>query len=306
MNRIAASPPPLFILGHWRSGTTLLHSLLARDLRFVAPTNYQTLFPSHFLLTERIAARITARFMPATRPADNIRFTWNAPAEDEIATLVLTGLSPYRDIALSSATREPLPNTPEQWSHWTNQWLNFLRKLQVPLAQPRRPLLKSPTHTGRIPRLLRLFPDAQFIYIIRNPYDVFASTRHLYHVLAASNNLGRPRPIDYDNEILHNYQQFYHAYHLHRALIPRNRCCEVRFEDLEADPVTILQSIYERLELDGFEDFKREIEPMLPEHRAYRKNHFTLSDETRALVYDNWKPAFRRYGYSPDPSAHPL
>src|SRR5260370_28128800 len=32
---------PLFILGIWRSGTTLLHNLLTRDERFAYPNNYQ-------------------------------------------------------------------------------------------------------------------------------------------------------------------------------------------------------------------------------------------------------------------------
>ncbi len=39
--RVRLDHPPLFILGHWRSGTTLLHNLLARDPQFVAPTTYR-------------------------------------------------------------------------------------------------------------------------------------------------------------------------------------------------------------------------------------------------------------------------
>src|SRR5262245_25743508 len=42
---------PVFVLGHWRSGTTLLHELLARDPRHAAPTTFDCLSPHHFLVT---------------------------------------------------------------------------------------------------------------------------------------------------------------------------------------------------------------------------------------------------------------
>src|SRR2546422_5967185 len=44
--------PPVFILGHWRSGTTHLHYLLARDQRFASPNTYQVSYPRTFLTTE--------------------------------------------------------------------------------------------------------------------------------------------------------------------------------------------------------------------------------------------------------------
>jgi hypothetical protein len=44
--------PPVFIIGHWRSGTTYLHELMHLDSRFVSPTTYQCFAPHHFLLTQ--------------------------------------------------------------------------------------------------------------------------------------------------------------------------------------------------------------------------------------------------------------
>lgn len=50
--RTAAEPirPPVFILGHWRNGTTLLHNLLAVDGRFAFPKVYEVVAPHTFLL----------------------------------------------------------------------------------------------------------------------------------------------------------------------------------------------------------------------------------------------------------------
>ena len=46
---------PIFVLGHWRGGTTLLHELLVLDERFTYPTSFACFAPNHFLITERLA-----------------------------------------------------------------------------------------------------------------------------------------------------------------------------------------------------------------------------------------------------------
>ena len=52
VRRTEIKQPPLFIIGHWRSGTTWLHELLALDDRFTYPTTYVCFNPNRFLLTE--------------------------------------------------------------------------------------------------------------------------------------------------------------------------------------------------------------------------------------------------------------
>ena len=76
---------PLFILGHWRSGTTHLHNLLAQDERFAYPNVWQVLNPHTFLSTERYSA-IMKLAAPKTRLIDNVAFSPDVPLEDEFAT----------------------------------------------------------------------------------------------------------------------------------------------------------------------------------------------------------------------------
>jgi len=64
--------PPVFILGHWRSGTTLLHEYLGLDPQFASPTTYQCFAPWHFLLTEGLIARYGNWLLPDRRPMDNM------------------------------------------------------------------------------------------------------------------------------------------------------------------------------------------------------------------------------------------
>jgi hypothetical protein len=70
--RNAQVTPPLFILGIWRSGTTHLHNLLARDGRFAYATTYQVFYPHTFLTTEKRNARLVGFFFPKKRPQDNV------------------------------------------------------------------------------------------------------------------------------------------------------------------------------------------------------------------------------------------
>ena len=76
---------PIFIIGHWRSGTTFLHELLAQDPQFASPNTFQAMNPQTFLLTEAIASRWLARLVPRRRPMDDMWLTFQSPQEDEFA-----------------------------------------------------------------------------------------------------------------------------------------------------------------------------------------------------------------------------
>src|SRR5581483_8900645 len=73
--RVSETEPPeiIFIVGHWRSGTTLLHELLCLDPRHVSPTTYECLAPHHFLLTESVLPRLLKFLMPERRPVDDMK-----------------------------------------------------------------------------------------------------------------------------------------------------------------------------------------------------------------------------------------
>src|SRR4029079_7278292 len=74
---------PLFVLGHWRSGTTLLHELLILDPRHTYPTTFECFAPNHFIWTEWFLAPLTRWLLPKKRPMDNMTAGWDLPQEDE-------------------------------------------------------------------------------------------------------------------------------------------------------------------------------------------------------------------------------
>jgi omega-hydroxy-beta-dihydromenaquinone-9 sulfotransferase len=297
--------PPVFILGHWRQGTTHLHNLMCLDARFAYPTTFQCCFPHTFLTSEVTASRLIAPLFPPRRPMDNVEWNLQSPQEDEFALLLTTLCSPYlawafprryqhyrQYLTLRSSCREDV-------ARWRSALLNFLKKLSW---KYRRPLvLKSPTHTARIRLLLEMFPDARFIHIRRHPLDTFVSTREMMLINNAMTRLQMDPFDDLDTLVIEQYQEMYDAYFAERELIPQGRLIDVSFEDLEREPVQQLQSIYEALQLPDFSIVKPTVRTYLASIAGYQKNKFKpLGDSLKARVHQAWQRNFDEWGYSPD------
>ena len=293
--------PPIFILGHWRSGTTLLHNLITLDPQFTYPNLYQVMYPGNFLLTERITTRLTGWILPETRPMDNIPAGWNLPQEDEMGLLVMTLMSPYLMLAHQGApdkTRrffDLKELTADERRRWQDAFLTFVKKLTVRSNKPI--VLKSPSHTYRIPILLEMFPDARFVYIYRDPYAVYSSAMHLRRTLFRENGLGKPNFVGMEEEIMQVYTSCIETYQRTNHLIPAARLCELKFEDLETDPLGQMRRVYDSLGLTGWNQMEPAIQKELPALNKYRKNSFDMDEETMRRVYSRWRSGFDIYGY---------
>ena len=293
--------PPIFILGHWRSGTTLLHNLITLDRQFTYPNLYQVMYSGNFLLTEKVVTRLTGWVLPKTRPMDNLPAGWTLPQEDEMAILLRTLTSPYLMLA-----HQGLPErysrffdlsqlTPDELRRWRETLMTFVKKLTVRDNKP--VVLKSPSHTFRIPILLEMFPDARFIYIYRDPYAVFSSGMHLRKTLFRENGLGRPNFEGLDEDILRVYSDCIETYERTKRLIPAGRLYEMKFEELEVDPLNEMRRVYESLNLPNWDLAEAGLRQELPALHEYRKNNFNMDEKTMRLVYSRWKSSFDLYGY---------
>jgi hypothetical protein len=70
------SKPPVFIIGHWRSGTTFLHELMSFDPQFCYVSLWNTLLPDSFLILNPLKDFLS-QFLPSTRPMDQVEFTFS-------------------------------------------------------------------------------------------------------------------------------------------------------------------------------------------------------------------------------------
>ncbi len=221
----AVEQPPIFVLGFWRSGTTLLHNLISSDPQLAYPNYYQCLYPHHFLSTEWWLAPPTARFLPDTRPMDNVAVGWDMPQEDEIALCVLSLASCYLQVLFHDRVdkyqrfHDMADCTEAERKAWMDSLDYLIRKLT--LKYQKRIVLKSPSHTFKIPYLLKLYPNAKFIYIYRNPYAVFKSAVHLRRTMYDENGMCRPDYGDLEERVFELYDLCFRDYERDKALIPQ-------------------------------------------------------------------------------------
>ena len=302
--RAAAPQPPLFILGIWRSGTTHLHNLLARDKRFAYPDFFEVFYPHTFLSTGWLNRGLLARFLPERRPQDNVRMAISEPQEDEFALNCLTQLSwvllwtlPRR----ASRYEQYLTfhrASPEDIARWQAALKWFVQKLTYQHGS--RPLvLKSPAHTGRVKLLLEVFPEARFVHIHRNPYDVFRSSLHSARSAIPWWTLQRPDLSGLEETTLAQYEELYDAYFADRSLIPAGRLHEIGYEDLVADPLATLRTSYDALRLPDFAVAEPAIREYLATIRDYERNRFaTLASPWKEEVARRWRRCFDEWGYA--------
>ncbi len=293
-------PPPVFLLGFWRSGTTFLHELFCRDARFGFPSTYACMKPAHFLLTEKsFQARVAKQ--PTLRPMDNMQYSWSSPQEDEFALLSMGAPSPYEALLIPSLMWHPralldLRDRPGDQDRWARTVQLFLRLLTV--QQNKAMVLKSPPHGFRLPLLPTSFPGARFVIIERNPYEVFASNLKLWRTLLDMYSLETFSPEDIERFVLA-------AYKIHEELIAEGvRALEpgtiarVRYENLVSQPLIELRRVYSELGLADFETVRPEMEKHVASVAAHQRNRFVLSPAQKTAVEDRWGSFLRDKGYS--------
>jgi hypothetical protein len=294
--------PPLFVLGHYRSGTTHLQNLLAVDPRFAFLNAYQASYPDTFLLTEEFSAKRLKSFVPRTRPFDNVAAGFDVPSEDDIAMTNATRISPYtgtvfprraahydRFLTLKHAT-------PEEIARWRGGLLTLLKKLTLKYGKPL--VLKSPPHTARVKLLLEMFPQAKFVHVHRDPYVVIQSTSNMMRLALDWLRLQSSEWVDWTQRALEQWREMHDAYFEQRSLIPAGQLHELAFTDVEGDPLAALRRIYAALDLPSFNEVETKIRDYLASIADYKKNKFREIDpELKARVAQYCRRGFEEWGY---------
>lgn len=302
VSRVKLKAAPLFILGHWRSGTTFLHELLIRDPAHTFPSTYQCFAPHHFVLTESWITPWTQGLLPSRRPMDNMAAGWQRPQEDEFALGNLGQPTPY--LSMLFPNRGPVyPEyldlgdlAPEELKAWQDALAGFFQRIAY--RDNRRIVVKSPAHTARVRTLLKMYPDAKFVHIVRDPFEVFASTVNLWKSLNEVQRLQATGDQAWIEEyVLDSMERMYRAFAEDRQLLGDDQLYDLRYEDLVEDPLGQLSRIYGQLDLGEFSSVEPAFIGHLAEVKHYRKNHHKLTEEACERVRNRWGAYLERYGY---------
>jgi hypothetical protein len=298
-------PPPLFILGSWRSGTTYLHTLLSADQRFGCPNLYETMFPHTFLLTEGWCRPLLQLLVPRKRFMDDMKMSLAEPHEDEMALAIMTQRSnmlawvfPERaDVYDRYLTFAEATN--EDRVAWKQALGWYVRKIAY--SSGKQVVLKSPSHTARIKLILETFPDARFLHIRRHPYDVYRSMCHMAGEVIPHWGLQAYSRDRIPQMVTEWYARLYNGFFDQRPLIPAGQYFELKFEELAADPLPQIASAYAALGLPDFSMAKGRVEAHVAAQREYKQNkHADLEPAVREMLARTWKRCFDAWDYPQD------
>lgn len=227
---------PVFILGLWRSGTTVFHELLNACGGWVTPRTWQCFNPSTCFLTG--PPRDTRS---VARPMDQGRIATLSPQEDEFAILLLGEPSVYRGLIdprrlsecgerLWSSNEGPLA-----------RWQDFLRGIAA--GGTERVLLKSPSHTFRLPLIRKVFPRAQFIWIGRHLGEAMASNARMWRAMMSTYALWECPTGELDRFLRNAVRACSAALGSCLADVPPERMLWVDYEALQTDAASVLRQV---------------------------------------------------------------
>ncbi|HEX6893036.1 MAG TPA: sulfotransferase [Chryseolinea sp.] len=278
-------PAPVFIIGHWRSGTTYLHYLMARDKQFGYCSNTDAFIPGALFVGRWLFRQIIAWRLPPTRPMDNVKLGADSPQEEEFAIMLLSKYSCYHAFVFPSMLRNLFTNNTMLSSgdvsainEWKEVYFRFVRKLSRRNGN-KRLLLKNPANTSRVMHLVSMFPKAKFIYLHRNPAEVRSSTARLLNSLIQANSLESFSHIDLDKEAEYLHESVIKAYEQQRHFPEPNNIVEVRYEDLVSQPLTTLGRIYFELNIPGFNSSIKAFNEFISEQKNYQPHVYEYNQK---------------------------
>jgi hypothetical protein len=304
--KVNLEKPPLFILGHWRSGTTLMHNLLTKDPNVGYMTTYQSVFPNN-LASKWMFKTFMRINMPNERPSDKVELNINFPQEDEFAFCNSQPYGYYNffyfpkqyDSFYKRAVHHDRLSE-KQIEDWYAAYDNMLKKAVIN-TDKKKLIIKNPVNTARIDKLLKLYPDAKFIYLYRNPITVFHSTQRFFQQLFPTLWLHEVDQPFMDQMILDVYNRVMNDYLEQKALIPPENLIELQFEEFEKQPLVEIERIYNQLWKDDFEAVKPYFSKYLESQKKHKKNKYAVEAAEIEMLQKHLGAHMERYGYGLPP-----
>lgn len=302
INSTKIASPPIFILGHWRSGTTYLHRLMLQDKNFGYISSFQAFFPQGSIGTSEVIQSQLKKIWPEVRMMDNVTYSPDVPEEEEYALANMQHFSFYNCWCFPKKMRASYKESvlldgisESHQNKFRKTFINILKKATF-IWGGKRLVVKNPANTARIPMLLSMFPDAKFIHIYRSPYDTYCSTKNFYKKLLPLYQLQDVSEQEIQENIFIFYRELMDRYFDTVNMIPPENFIEIKYEDFEQNELEELRRIYTYLNIPGFEEAKENFKKYIDSNSNYKKNEYVLDEDTKqeiemhwGLAVDKWK-----------------
>ncbi len=300
--------PPIFLIGHWRSGTTHLHNLLSRDPQFGYIDFGQTAMPWDMMGKKvELGRRLIDSVLPETRGYDNVKLSLDEPQEEEMALGNLNPIGYYNIYYFPRQTAEYARKalffegaSAGEIAAFEEAYAFLVRKLSF-VNRGKRLLFKNPPSTTRIALIRKLFPEAKFVHIVRNPYPVYRSSigkfPRLYNAFAWQDF----SQIDTHGFTLDIYEALMRRYLEDRDSLPPGDLFETSYEKITSDPLGEIARIYDALGIGGKDTALDHIGRYVETIKNYEPNEHRMSRRHVEEIQERWRFSFDHWGYPIEP-----
>jgi Sulfotransferase family len=292
---------PLFIVGLPRSGTTILHTLLAADCDHRAPLIWEVMFPSP-PTDEHADGRIRQ-----TRKSIGY-LHWLAPTFRHVHALGAE--LPQECIGLTSPSMlsdqfDTMYRIPSYRAWFLRQDLlpayrchhRFLQHLQY-RHSARRWVLKAPAHMFALPSLLSMYPDARFVQVHRDPLRAVTSVSSLVAILRSvfSDHVD---PVEIGRDALQYWSETVMNFLQQRNDLPTQRFCDITYSDIRRDPISAAGRVYDhfgwKLTGETEQRMRGVLEQQPPEENGFHRYdpaQFGLTEHAVASAFGSYAERF--------------
>ena len=307
ISRISIEQPPVFILGHYRSGTTFLHKLLASDPQFacIRGADFAHPFASTRFINQagNFWSWVFKKLKVQNTHFNNYILDLNDPIDDGLFFLVANVshtvfwefVFPHNAANyLGRYVQFQEEGSRESWK----QFYKFVLQRMSWKNKGKRILSKNPPNTGRVKALVELFPDAKFVYLHRNPLDVYSSAFHLVKNTVVSTYTLQEISLDQlEEDLFIQYRTLIDLYETEKELVPPENLIEWKYEDLMVSPLEMVRKLYGQFQLGDFEEVLPHFQNFMKGERSYKPREYNLSAKTLEKIERELGPYFKKGGY---------
>jgi len=276
--------------------------LLAHDRSKGYVSNLEAYTPHFFLAFFKLTKWLVDMSLPEMRPMDNVIMGSSEPTEEEYAIGAKEKYGFYngfifpRNFRLYSEYNSFDRCSERSVIRWKKAYYYFVQKMTLKY-QGKMILFKNPANTYRIKYILEMFPNAKFVHLYRNPYEMYASSLKFYREVITLYALQTWNDEEIQRAALDNYREMYAKLSEDRPLIPEKNIIDIGYEIFIKSPLQTIEKIYKDFDIDGFEEFKKNFETYIESQKDYEPNTHIITDDIIEKVNEHWDHIRSMFGY---------
>ncbi|MBN1754889.1 sulfotransferase [bacterium] len=281
---------PIFIVGNFRSGTTLLHRLLAMDNQFTCLQSWE-IYVAPSIVQRHIIGLLIRLNKLLGNPAQKIirgvekalsKYSYMHPTGvnqvEEDSQVLFHIWSTYNLLAFF-----PFPELVRNYIYYDDEipqvtqsrdmgYYQEVIKRHLYSHQGKRYVSKNPTYSPKVKALHNRFPDAKFVNIVRNPLRVVPSTISMFE--NHWKTYGKPEKEYSLKDILIEHSRHWYLYpHQYLKNLPPEQYIMIRYRDLIRNPRDTIERIYNQFGLEITGDYSRSLEQEALKAKQFKSSH---------------------------------